>query len=133
MTAISDHVVLVVTVLTSLAALAVGVRHLCLPGRALTRAVTTVMDVLGLGVIFCVSNGVLGVLVLLVVRHVGDRPVSLHRIDDIGLYIVSLLQAIAFQAWHSANMRGLDGTPEPPGLGDGAAERRRPSSEGHDS
>ena len=50
-------------------------------------------------VIFCLSNGVLGVLVVLVARHVGDRPVSLHRVDDITLYIVSLLQAVAFHAW----------------------------------
>jgi hypothetical protein len=102
MSVVGDHVVLLTGVVTSVGAAVLGVRLLCLSARALPATLTTVMDVLGLALAFCVANGVLGVIILLVERHLGGGQVSLHRVDDVGLYVVSLLQAIAFQAWRTS-------------------------------
>ncbi len=102
MSVVGDHLVLLTAGLTSIGAVVVGVRLLWLSGRALPAALTTVIDVLGLTLVFCLANGVLGVIVLLAERHLRGQQVSLHRVDDIALYVVSLLQAIAFQAWRTS-------------------------------
>lgn len=96
-----DHLIILVVVLTSLGAAAVGVRLLGLPARALPRAGAAVVDVLGLAVLFFVANAALAVLVLLAERHLGARLVSLHTVDDVALYVISTLQAIAFHAWRA--------------------------------
>jgi hypothetical protein len=106
---IADHLVLLVTILTSLGAAAIAMRLLSLPARALPAALATLMDILGLAVLFTLTNGVLGVLLLLAARHLANHPVSLHRVDDIALYIVSVLQAIALHAWRTTRR-----TPPPP-------------------
>jgi len=99
---VAEHLVLLTAVLTSIGAIVVGVRVLCLSGRALPATLTTLMDVLGLAVVFCLANGVLGMVAMLAERHLRGQQVSLHRVDDVGLYVVSLLQAIAFQAWRGS-------------------------------
>ena len=110
MSLIADHLVLLVTVLTSLGATAIATRLLCLPARVLPAALASLMDILGLAVIFTVTNGILGVLLLLAARHFAHHPVSLHRVDDIALYVVSILQAIALHAWRTTSRP----TPPPP-------------------
>jgi hypothetical protein len=108
----ADHLVILMVVLTSLGAVAVGVRLLCLPARALPRAGAAVLDVLGLAVVFFVANAALAVVVLLAERHLGGRLVSLHTADDLALYVVSALQAIAFQAWRAIGPHGEPRAPQ---------------------
>jgi hypothetical protein len=65
-----------------------------------------------------VANAALAMVVLLAERHLGGRLVSLHTIDDVALYVVSTLQAIAFQAWRATGQREgpQAGPPTPPAL-----------------
>jgi hypothetical protein len=129
-----DHLIVLMVAVTSLGAVAVGVHLLCLPARALPRAGAAVLDVLGLAVVFFVANAALAILVLLAERHLGGRlvSVSLHTTDDLALYVTSLLQAIAFQAWRATRPPGgqsgqtIARTSVPDGRGEGDGPRRPP-------
>ena len=103
MSVIADHLLVLVAALTSLGSVVLGVRLLRLPARALPRALGAVVDVVGTAVLFFLANAAVGVLFLLAERHLAGRLVSLHRLDDVALYVISALQAIVLQAWRTAN------------------------------
>jgi hypothetical protein len=101
----NDYVLLGLVGVTSALAYGVGAFGLRLSPRALGPALAHLLDVVGLIVVFYLANVAMGALVLVAARHLAHRVVSLYTLDDIALVVLSLLQAIAFQAWRAAGTR----------------------------
>jgi hypothetical protein len=108
---VAESFLLVLAALTSVAGWAVGARWLGLESRALGDAVGRMLESLGLIVLFLGANLLVGGLLILTARSVGPRFVSLYLADDVILFILSVLQGLAFQAWREAGRR------PPPGGG----------------
>lgn len=98
---------LLLIAVTSAGGYVVGVRRLGLRRTSLRAALGTSLECIGLAFMFLVLNTVLGVALVLAVRAVGPTFVSLYIVSDPLLAVLSLFQAIAFQAW-------LDSRRQPP-------------------
>ena len=96
---LTDYVTLGLVAFTSLLAYGAGVRGLGLRRDGLRPAFRFLLDVLGSTVIFFLANAVVGVAVLLALRHLTRLAVSLYILDDVVLGALSLFQAAVFQAW----------------------------------
>jgi hypothetical protein len=91
----AELIVLVLAV-TSLVALAVGVRR----GVAgFGAAMGTTLEVIGATVIFFAANVALGGALVLAARRLTLVYASLYAVNDISLLIVSLLQALTITLW----------------------------------
>lgn len=98
-----DHVVVVVVLLlTALLAILAG-RRRGLVG--LGRALITAIEAIGATTLFFVANLAIGVLLVLAVRLVTPFYLSLYEVTDVALLVLSLLQALTFEAWRRTARR----------------------------
>ena len=83
---------------TSALAYLFGIRR----GRGTSRlgvAVAQAIAVIGAGVAFFVTNALLGVLAILVLRASTGHFISVYVLNDVSLLLASMFQALIFRAW----------------------------------
>ncbi len=100
---------LLIAGLTSVGMYVVGVKALGLSGYSLRMALGKALECVGVILVFCVVNIVLGVSVILTTRLVTRGFISLYLASDTTLLMFSFLQGLAFQAWREVSRRE-DGT-----------------------
>jgi hypothetical protein len=113
--------ILIVAGLTSVGAYILGITKLQFPRSGLWQALGRTCECVGLTLVFFLLNLALGMLVILAVRSLTGRFVSLYSISDILLLVLSLLQALIFQGWqegsrprHTSESRGNALSPREP-------------------
>jgi hypothetical protein len=92
-------VMLVLVAITSVGAYALGTRRLCLKPGDLGRAAGRALDCVGLGVLFLLTNLVLGVTAILAIRALTGQFLSVYLVRDDMLVLVSGLQGLLFSHW----------------------------------
>lgn len=95
----TGFLILLLVALTTAGAYVVGVRALGLRRASLQAVLGKLLECIGVALMFMVANTALGFALILAVRTVGRTFVSLYVVSDASVAILSLLQAIAFQAW----------------------------------
>lgn len=93
--------ILILVGLTSLGTYLVGTRRLGLAGRALRAVVGQLLEWAGLAVLFFGINLAVGALVILAVQALTATFLPLYLVNDGVVLTLSLLQALAFQAWRA--------------------------------
>jgi ABC-type transport system involved in cytochrome bd biosynthesis fused ATPase/permease subunit len=91
--------ILVVAGLTSAGAYILGAARLGFSTTGLRLALGKACEGVGLTLLFSVVNLAVAVLVILVMRSLSGRFVSLYVASDITFLMLSGLQALTFQAW----------------------------------
>jgi hypothetical protein len=91
--------VLMVVGATSVGAYLLGGKGCGLPAHKLWRAVAKACEYVGLMVVFAVVNVAVGMLAVFGVRWLTGQFVSLYVASDMTLVILSVPQALIFQAW----------------------------------
>ena len=89
----------VVVVLTSVAAYLAATRRMGLRRAEVRGAVMQALDCLGLVVLFLLGNLILGLVLILGIRVVTGHFVSMYMLNDATLAIISLVQAVIFHCW----------------------------------
>lgn len=89
----------VLVALTSIGAYVVGVAGLGLSGQGLRAALGKLLECIGTALCFFIANVVVAVVIILLVRSVSGRFVSLYLVDDVMWLALSLFQGLAFQWW----------------------------------
>ena len=107
--------ILIVAGLTSVGVFILGVTGLRLCKSGLWRALGKACECLGLTLVFFLLNLAVGMLAVLAVRSLIGRFVSLYIVSDATLLMLSLLQALTFQAWREGSSHRH--TSEPQGSG----------------
>ena len=92
--------------LSSLGTYLIGVKRLGLSTQNLGAAGARMLETVGLIVIFAVVNTAMGVAVILATRTLTHSFLSLYMANDPTLWVLSLLQGLAFQGWRAT--RGRD-------------------------
>jgi hypothetical protein len=105
---------LIVASLTSVGSYILGVKGLRLCRSGLWVALGKACDCVGLTLIIFLLNMTVAMFAILAVRSLSGRFISIYMASDITLLIVSLLQALTFQAWRESSRQRH--TSEPPGL-----------------
>jgi hypothetical protein len=99
-----DHVfILLLTGVTSVVAYIVGVKWLRLSRYGLWIALGKTCEAMGWTLVFFLLNLIVGVSVMFVGRFFMETFVSLYHLSDVTLVALSLLQALAFQAWRAGS------------------------------
>jgi hypothetical protein len=89
--------------LTSIGSYILGVKGLRLSRSGLGLALGKACECVGLALAFFLLNMAIAMFAILAVRSLSGRFVSIYLASDITLLIVSLLQALIFQAWREAD------------------------------
>jgi hypothetical protein len=97
--AMESLLILVVAALTSAAACIFGIARLQFSRSRLWLAFGKTCECLGLTVVFCVLNLAVAMFAILAMRSLSGRFVSLYLASDTTFVMLSLLQALTFQAW----------------------------------
>lgn len=84
---------------TSVGAYLVGAKGLKLSGTAVQKAVSKMLECLGLTFVFLGVNITVGVIVILAARAMTGGFVSLYLAGDESLLVLSLIQGLVFQGW----------------------------------
>jgi type IV secretory pathway VirB3-like protein len=95
--------ILIVAGLTSVGSYILGVKGLRLSRSELWLALGRACECVGLTLAFFLLNMAVAMFVILAGRSLSGRFVSIYIASDITLLIVSLLQALAFQAWRESS------------------------------
>jgi hypothetical protein len=90
-----------VVVLTSLGAYLAATRYAGLRRADLPRAVVETLECLGLVLIFLLANIAVGTALILGLRAVTGRFISVYIVNDATLAILSLLQALVIHRWRA--------------------------------
>jgi hypothetical protein len=93
--------VLIIAACTSVLAIVLGARGVELPLRRLGTALGVALETVGATVIFFVANVIVGSLLILVARRLTPYYLTLYEVTDVSLLVLSVLQAVTFQAWRS--------------------------------
>jgi hypothetical protein len=93
--------VVVVVILTSAGAFVVACRGVGLRRAALPGAFMQALDCLGLAVLFLLGNLGLGLVLVLGLRVITGRFISLYILNDATLPFLSLLQALVVHSWRA--------------------------------
>ena len=88
-----------VAALGSALVLAAGARELGLPLRRIGAALARVVEWAGLSTLIAIANVALGVLLVLALRRLTGRFLTLYVNTDVTLLALSALQAAALQWW----------------------------------
>jgi len=88
--------------LTSLVAYIMAVTCLGLRPSDLGRALGRMADLVGAGVIFALVNVAAGAALILALRALTGRFVSLYALDDLAWLVVSLMQGCVWWLWRNA-------------------------------
>ena len=89
----------IIVCLTSLAAYLAGTRFAGLRRTHVREAAIEALDYLGLAVAFLLCNLAVGIALILGLRTLTGRFVSVYVVNDAALAILSLLQAFIFHRW----------------------------------
>ncbi len=95
--------ILIVVSLTSVGAYILGITRLRFSGSKLQLALGKACECVGLTLVFFLLNLGVGMLAILAIRSFIGRFVSLYIVADIALLVLSLLQALTFQAWREGS------------------------------
>ena len=87
--------------LTSLGAYLAATRFAGLRRADLQGAVMETLECLGLVVIFFVANLSVGAALILGLRGLSGRFISVYIVDDVTLVILSILQGVVFHRWRA--------------------------------
>lgn len=90
---------LLLTAVTSLGAVLVGVRGFNLSQGRLRAAGQCALELVGASVVFFVINVVVGLPVILAVRAFTSQFLSVYLLNDLMLVVLSALQGIVFCCW----------------------------------
>lgn len=102
-----DHtLILIMAGLTSVGTYILGVKGLRLSGYGLLLALGKACECVGLTLVFFLLNLMVGIVVILIARLFMGRFVSLYSASDATLLVLSLLQALTFQAWRAGSRHG---------------------------
>jgi hypothetical protein len=101
--ALDSVYILIVAGLTSVGAYILGITRLRFSGSRLQPALGKACEGVGLTLVFFVLNLGVGMLAILAVRSFIGRFVSLYIVSDIAFLVLSLLQALTFQAWREGS------------------------------
>lgn len=96
---------LVLAMVTSLAAYLVGAKGLGLASGPLGTAIGKMLEGIGLTALFFVGNLMVGMIAILAIRSFTPVFVSLYIADNIVLLVLSFLQALSFQWWRELGGR----------------------------
>ena len=91
--------ILVVAALTSVGAFIFGIVRLRFSRSRLWLALGKTCECLGLTLVFCVLNLAVAMFAIFATRLLSGRFVSLYLASDTTFVMLSLLQALTFQAW----------------------------------
>jgi hypothetical protein len=94
----------VTVALTSLVAYLIAVKCLGRRSSALPAALGRLADFVGTGMVFAAVNLLVAAGVILAVRGVTDRFVTLYSLDDVVWLVVSLLQGSLWRLWRDATV-----------------------------
>jgi hypothetical protein len=97
----SSITLVLIVALTSLGAYLVATRFAGLRRAELQGALQETLECLGLVVIFFLANFVVGTALLLGLRALTGRFISVYIVNDATLAILSLLQALVFHQWRA--------------------------------
>jgi len=90
-----------IVVLTSAGAFVIAQRGIGLRGAALPSAVMQALECLGLAVLFLLGNLAAGFVLVLALRPLTGRFVSVYILNDATLPIISLVQALLLHCWRA--------------------------------
>jgi uncharacterized membrane protein len=90
--------------LTSLGAYLAATRFTGLRRADLQGAVMETLECLGLVVIFFLANFAVGTALILALRALTGRFISVYIVNDVTLAILSLLQALVFHRWRARSI-----------------------------
>src|SRR5262245_29061557 len=90
-------------VLTSVAAYLLGVRRLGLEPARLGAAIGRMLETVGAVLIFLAANLLVAVVLVMALRSVTDRFVSVYVTDDAVWLGLALLQGLVFQWWRAVS------------------------------
>ena len=99
------HLPLIAAILTSVAAVWIGVTRLDLHLRSVRTAVLWLLDCVWTALVFFTANVLGGVALIAAGRVLGGEPVSSYSASDLMLVVVSLVQGVAFQLWRHTGRR----------------------------
>jgi hypothetical protein len=94
--------VVLIALTTSLLALALAWATGNLSLERMTRAVVVTLETVGAAAIFMTINVTLGVTLVLSLRFLTPFYPTLYEIADLALLILSVLQALIYQAWRGS-------------------------------
>src|SRR5215813_2376963 len=94
--------------LTSIGAYLVGVKWLGLAAQLLKRALDKMLECIGAIVLFVVLNVVLGTTIILTIRILTGKFISVYVMNDVAWLGFSLLQGVTFQWWRELNRKKCD-------------------------
>jgi hypothetical protein len=119
---LGQYLAVVVTLVTSAAAIGIGFIHFDLEARGLRIGLLRLLDCVWTVMVFFAANVLLSIGLVAAGRMLGAGPISSYTASDLMLVVVSAVQGMAFHLWREAG-RGrpprMDATP--------AARRRRRS------
>jgi hypothetical protein len=94
--------VLILAGITSTAALWIGTQGLRLRSGDLALAVGKMLECLGMMLVFCLANAVLGLVAIIGGRSLTGAFVSTYAISDVTLLGISFIQGLLFYCWREA-------------------------------
>jgi hypothetical protein len=97
--------ILIVAGLTSVATYLLGVKGLRLSKRGLWPALGKALECIGLTLALFLLNVAVGMVAILATQLLIGRFISLYHASDTTLLVLSLLQALTFQAWREVSRR----------------------------
>ena len=101
--AIESLFILIVAGLTSVGAYVFGSARLRLSRSRLRLAFGRACECIGLTLVFGVLNLAVATFVILALRSLGGRFVSLYIASDVTFFMLSWFQALIFQAWREGS------------------------------
>lgn len=100
---------LALATLTSVAAYLLGVRRLGLEPARLGAAIGRMLETVGAVLIFLAANLLVAVVLVMALRGVTDRFVSIYVTDDAVWLGLALLQGLVFQWWRAVSGKKTGG------------------------
>jgi hypothetical protein len=95
--------ILIVAGLTSAGVYVFGIARLRFSKSGLWLALGKTCECLGLTLVFCVLNLAVAMVAILAMRSLSGQFVSLYIASDTTFLMLSLLQALTFQAWREGS------------------------------
>jgi hypothetical protein len=96
---VGELFLLLLVAVTSLGAYAIGRLALGLSAPALGRALRQTLEVVGLTVVFLAANLGIGLAIVLALRALTTRFVSVYVLDDASLVVLAAVQGIVVSWW----------------------------------
>ena len=86
-------------VISSLGTYIISRKMRAAPGRSIRRIVQVLLECIGASAVFLVSNVLLGVVIIFVIRRFTSVFLPLYQLQDLTLLALSAMQGFVFQLW----------------------------------